>query len=190
MASSASSSLDPSLVTLLGEELYTADGKVATSEALNGVDFVMLYVGALSTPSFTSKLAAYWSKHHTDKSFATVFVSVDNKAADFASAFAGMPWNLALPFGAKDRLGAIARRFKITGAPTVVILDAVSGNEITSDAAGAINADVSTRRRGREAVWSTVTPCSSLCPSLRALFHHFISHPLFSPLHPSAARRH
>jgi nucleoredoxin len=65
--------------------------------------------------------------------FEVVFVSSDRDEGQWASYFAEMPW-LALPFNDRGRKDTIASKFGISGIPTLVLLDAETGETINANA--------------------------------------------------------
>jgi nucleoredoxin len=67
-----------------------------------------------------------------------VFISSDKTADAFAEYGAEMPW-LALPFSERDRKASLSKRFKVSGIPTLVLLDGDSGAVITTDGRAAVS---------------------------------------------------
>ena len=73
------------------------------------------------------------------KPFEVVFISSDRDPENYVQYSATMPW-LSLPYCNRDAKAALSRRFKVSGIPTLVILDAdgdvitVDGREAVSDA--------------------------------------------------------
>lgn len=58
--------------------------------------------------------------------FEVVFVSSDRDQASYDEYFGGMPW-LSLPFDDKDRKGKLSSKMKVQGIPTLVLVDAATG---------------------------------------------------------------
>jgi nucleoredoxin len=88
---------------------------------------------------FTPELAALYTKLTAEgKPFEVVFVSSDKAADAFEEYCAEMPW-LALPYADRDRKTALAKRFKVSGLPTLVLLDADSGAVHTTEGRDAVS---------------------------------------------------
>ena len=124
------------LVKLLGDNLKTKDGVVSTAEALKGKQAVALYFSAHWCPpcrGFTPKLAEiYTGLVAAGKSFEIVFVSSDREETDFDSYFGEQPW-LALPYAERKLKAALSKKFKVSGIPSLIILDGETGEVITKD---------------------------------------------------------
>lgn len=65
------------------------------------------------------------------KAFEVVFVSSDKDEASFDEYYAEQPW-LALPFGSRDVKAALSKKYKVSGIPSLVLLDG-DGAIITKD---------------------------------------------------------
>ena len=132
------------LVKLLGETLKTKDGVVSTAEALKGKQAVALYFSAHWCPpcrGFTPKLAQiYKGLVAAGKSFEIVFVSSDREEPDFDSYFGEQPW-LALPYAERKLKAALSKKFKVSGIPSLIILDGETGEVITKDGREAVMED-------------------------------------------------
>jgi len=139
------------LVELLGDKLLVSDGvEVNTSEALAGKGAVAIYFSGHWCPpcrGFTPKLAEWYNAHLKAKGLEIVFVSSDKDEGGFKEYFGDMPW-LALPFSDRARKGTLDKKFKVSGIPTVVILD-TEGNVITKDGVAALGRDP----KGEEFPW-------------------------------------
>ena len=122
--------------TLLGAKLLrNGKDEVATVDALSGARAVGLYFSAHWCPpcrGFTPKLAKQYEEHYKAKGLEIVFVSSDRDEAAFDSYFEDQPW-LALPFADRDAKARLSAHFKVRGIPTLVIVDAVTGELITAD---------------------------------------------------------
>ena len=92
------------------------------------------------------------------KSFELVFVSSDKGADEFAAYHKEMSF-LALPFAARDAKNALSKRFKVSGIPTLVLVDAVTGETITTDGTESFQEDN----------WETAFPFRPVPFDLRAL---------------------
>merc|ERR1711981_481393 len=68
-----------------------------------------------------------------------VFVSGDNSEGEFKEYLAEQPWK-ALPFDEKERNASLNKKFKVSGIPSLIILDA-EGQVITKDGRAAVSAD-------------------------------------------------
>jgi nucleoredoxin len=73
------------------------------------------------------------------KGLEVVFVSSDKDEDAFKEYFAEMPWK-ALPFADRDRKAELSKKYKVSGIPSVVILDG-EGKVITKDGRAAISND-------------------------------------------------
>jgi len=132
------------LVKLLGDTLKTKDGVVSTAEALKGKQAVALYFSAHWCPpcrGFTPKLAEiYKGLVAAGKSFEIVFVSSDREEPDFDSYYGEQPW-LALPYAERKLKAALSKKFKVSGIPSLIILDGETGEVITKDGREAVMED-------------------------------------------------
>jgi len=131
-------------IKLLGNELLSSSGTVATAEALKGKEAVALYFSAHWCPpcrGFTPKLAeAYKGLVASGKSFEIVFVSSDRSEDDFKGYFGEQPW-LALPYSARSVKAKLSKKFKVSGIPSLIILDGATGETINTDGRSAISDD-------------------------------------------------
>lgn len=89
------------LVELLGEDLHSHDGNVATS-VLYDKRYVAFYFAASWEPScqsFTPKLVDFYNQvnEEEENAFEVVFVSSDDTEEAFDAHFGQMPW-LTIPF--------------------------------------------------------------------------------------------
>jgi len=142
---------DNAFVAMLGPELKTQTGTSSTAEALSGAKAVGLYFSAHWCPpcrGFTPTFAAAYTDHLKAKGLEVVFVSSDKDESQFDGYFGEMPW-LALPFGARDLKAKLSKKFKVSGIPSLVILDGATGETITTDGREAIGEDP----QGKEFPW-------------------------------------
>jgi len=127
---------------LFGPKLTSQEGEVDTVTALKD-KVVGLYFSAHWCPpcrSFTPELAkTYKLLTEQGKNFEIVFVSSDNDDSGFTEYFNSMPWK-ALPYSERDRKASLSKKFKVSGIPTLVILDP-SGAIITKDGRTQIDGD-------------------------------------------------
>jgi len=117
---------------LLGSELLNGKETVKTSGALEG-KYVMLYFSAHWCPpcrATTPVLAEFYNKLKGKRQdVEIVFISSDKDENAFTEYFAEMPW-LALPFADRARKAELSKGYKVSGIPTLVVLDK-NGNVIT-----------------------------------------------------------
>ncbi|CAE7412908.1 NXN [Symbiodinium sp. KB8] len=126
-----------------------ADGAAAGGESVDtasvfeGKKAVGLYFSAHWCPpcrGFTPKLAEAYKAHLKDKGLEIVFVSSDKSEEEFNSYFGEMPW-LALPFSERTKKNDLSKKFKVSGIPTFVIINAENGSVITADGRSAVMSD-------------------------------------------------
>lgn len=124
------------LSALLGSELKSKTGNVPTVDALAGKHVIGLYFSAHwcgPCRHFTPTLAAaYKAIKASGKEFEIVFVSSDRDEGAFDSYYNDdHPW-LALPYAARDLKASLSKKYKVSGIPTLVLLDG-EGKTITLD---------------------------------------------------------
>jgi len=126
---------------LLGPTLLT-DAKGAkedTAKALKDKDIVALYFSASWCPpcqSFTPIFVDFYKTVAESEKFEVVYVASDKTVQEFEQYYSKMPW-LAIP-GDNDSTvfkNNLAQTFKVTGIPTLIILDPKTGNFISKRAA-------------------------------------------------------
>ncbi|XP_067032909.1 nucleoredoxin-like [Acropora muricata] len=128
---------------LLGDNLLGKDGVVKTSSVGGEGVTIGLYFSAHWCPpcrGFTPKLAKFYEEYNKkqgDKKFEIVFVSSDKNQGEYNSYYGEMPW-LALPFRDRARKDHLSQKFKVSGIPTLVLLDGKDGKEITKEGRGNI----------------------------------------------------
>lgn len=132
---------------LLGPRLLTKAGEAAvgTAEALGDAEVVLLQFSAHWCPpcrSFTPVLADFVKSFEgkDQKPPAVVFVSSDRSEDDFTGYYKEMPW-LALPYEDRDTKTALSRKYKVSGIPTLIAVDAKTGKTIAADARSRVQAD-------------------------------------------------
>merc|ERR1719169_144191 len=133
-----------SFVEFLGATLLQGENgaKVSTTEVLSNKKAVALYFSAHWCPpcrGFTPKLAEYYKKSLSDKGMRIVFVSSDRDEASFESYYGEQPW-MALPFADRDAKARLSKKFKVSGIPSLVIVDA-NGETISTDGRALVSKD-------------------------------------------------
>ena len=90
---------------------------------------------------FTPKLAeVYTAIKGTGKSLEIVFVSSDRDDVAFDSYHKEMPW-LALPFAERALKQTLSKRFKVSGIPSLVLVDGATGQVLSKDGRSVIVSD-------------------------------------------------
>ncbi|XP_053383839.1 uncharacterized protein LOC123535689 [Mercenaria mercenaria] len=126
-------------------KLIRKGGKAFELEDLNDKEHIGLYFSAHWCPpckGFTPRLAEYYQKYNSKSSHGKleiVFVSSDQNEKEFNTYFAEMPW-IALRFEDRDTKGMLAKKYGISGIPTLVILDK-NGKLITNNGRGRVAED-------------------------------------------------
>lgn len=132
------------LVDLLGPKLLGSEGELDTATALSDATAVGLYFSAHwcgPCRGFTPKLAEQYKKFEgMGKGFKVVFVSSDRDEKSFGDYFAEQPWH-ALPFADRDRKATLSKKYKVSGIPSLIILDGKTGEVITKDGRSAAMSD-------------------------------------------------
>lgn len=133
-----------STFSILGDEFINNDGEAVALSKLQGEGkLIAIYFSAHWCPpcrSFTPVWAkTYKALKAAGKPVECVFVSSDRSAADFQSYFSEMPW-LAVPHGDK-RGAALMQRFNVQGIPSLVLINGVTGEVITTDGRRCVMAD-------------------------------------------------
>lgn len=138
---SASSESGTEGVAALGASFLNQTGKVVSIP--EGTEVVAVYFSASWCPpchAFTPVLAAYYRKlKEAGKRFEVVFVSLDRDEQSYRQYQATMPW-LAVPFDAPERK-SLPSSHRVFSVPTLVFLDAATGDVITKDGRGAVSSD-------------------------------------------------
>jgi len=112
---------------------------IPTASAFEGKKLVVLYFSASWCPpcrSFSPKLIEFYETCKED--IGCVFVSSDRDEKSFNEYFGKMPWHAMFPSYTssenRNRQGRLSDMFKIQGIPSVVVLDAKTGNFVTDNA--------------------------------------------------------
>jgi nucleoredoxin len=125
-------------------QLLAQGGATTPVSALADTQVVGLYFSAHWCPpcrGFTPKLAeAYTAIKGTGKSLEIVFVSSDRDEVAFDSYHKEMPW-LALPFAERALKQTLSKRFKVSGIPSLVLLDGATGQVLSKDGRSVIMSD-------------------------------------------------
>lgn len=134
------------IVSLLGDTLLEKTTSVSTSEKMADIDAVGIYFSAHwcgPCRGFTPKLIeAYTKIKASGKKFEIVFASSDQNQKAFDEYYADMPW-LAIDYADRAKKDALSKKYKVRGIPTFVIVDAKTGELITTDGRSAIMTDPS-----------------------------------------------
>merc|ERR1712054_699701 len=119
------------------------EGNKTSCESLKELDAIGIYFSAHWCPpcrGFTPKLAESYAKmKDAGKKWEIVFASSDQSEKDFEEYFGEMPWK-ALPHG-DDRKDELDSMFEVSGIPTLVVIDAKTGNVITKSGRAMIDSD-------------------------------------------------
>ncbi|XP_021346337.1 nucleoredoxin-like [Mizuhopecten yessoensis] len=115
------------------------------SEGLGEKEYVGLYFSAQWCPpcrAFKPILIEFYNKlkQADANKLEIVFVSSDKDDELFKAYAKEMPW-LALPFVDREKKNALSKKFKIQGIPTLVIVDAKTGEAITDKGREQVGSD-------------------------------------------------
>ena len=125
-------------------QLLAQGGATTPVSALADKQVVGLYFSAHWCPpcrGFTPKLAeVYTAIKGTGKSLEIVFVSSDHDDVAFDSYHKEMPW-LALPFAERALKQTLSKRFKVSGIPSLVLVDGATGQVLSKDGRSVIMSD-------------------------------------------------
>jgi len=147
--------------TLLGQKGASLD----TGSHLDG-KHVLIYFSAHWCPpcrGFTPQLATFYTSFQqtTTKPFEIVFVSSDRDETSFNEYFGEMPW-VALPFEKRDLKASLSGKYKVSGIPTLVVLDP-QGNLITDKGRSVVSSDP----QGKNFPWIPKTLMEALQGNLK-----------------------
>merc|ERR1712188_271199 len=126
------------------------------------------HTGALHA-GFTPQLAEWYKADLQSKGLEVVFVSSDKDEDAFNSYYSEMPW-LALPFADRDAKAALSKKFKVNGIPSMVIVDAQTGELITADGRAAVTKDP----KGEKIPWTPPTKEEKRAMAIEALGDTFV----------------
>jgi len=128
----------------LGDTLVGKEGSVSTADALKGKSVLGLYFSAHWCPpcrGFTPVLSKkYTALKEAGKDFELVFVSSDRNQAAFDDYHKEMTF-LAMPFPNRDGKEELSEMFEVSGIPSLIFVDAVTGELITDEGREAISSD-------------------------------------------------
>ncbi|CAF0989101.1 unnamed protein product [Adineta steineri] len=82
---------------------------------------------------FTPMLTEFYKTHNKDKNFEIIFISSDRDERAFNEYCKDMPW-LKLSYSERKKKEELAKKFQITGIPTLVLIDGDSGDILCKDA--------------------------------------------------------
>ena len=90
--------------------------------------------------NFTPKLIEFYNKYAKEKNLEIVFISSDRDEPSFDEYYKDMPW-LTLAFKERKTKEELGKKFNVTGIPTLVLIDADSGDIISNNARGHVESD-------------------------------------------------
>ena len=139
-----------------GDKLLTKSGEKSAAEVLSSKKFIGIYFSAHWCPpcrGFTPVLAEFYeaAKEHGVE-IEIVFVSSDPDPGSFNEYYATMPWTAQL-FEERDKKGALANEFGVSGIPMLVILNSegtvldVDGRATVAACKGDVNKAIATWTR-------------------------------------------
>lgn len=144
--------------TLLGSTLLTNVKAPAkkTKDLLKGKDLVLLYFSASwcsPCKTFSPILAQFYKAIAKDAKIEIVYISSDRSVEDFDSYYGTMPW-LSIPLvqGSAQIKNKLSQTLRIAGIPTLVVLDAKTGQFITGLAREEVTAVGGNKIEGKELV--------------------------------------
>jgi len=137
------------------------DGAEVSAAQLSGTEVVGLYFSAHWCPpcrGFTPKLAeTYKQVVAAGKSFEIVFVSSDKDEKSFSEYAAEQPW-AHLAFKDREAKARLSKKFKVSGIPSLVLLDGRTGKTINKDGRSALGNDP----KGAKFPWVPPTIASAI----------------------------
>ncbi|CAH1801246.1 unnamed protein product [Owenia fusiformis] len=141
--------------SMLGSTVVNKDGKSIDVNSFSGPGKVVgLYFSAHWCPpcrAFTPELANFYTKFKASEkgsSLEIVFVSSDKNEEEFKEYLSEMPFP-ALAFDQRDKKANLSKKFKVSGIPTLIFLDADTGKMITAEGRGKVTDDP----EGKEFPW-------------------------------------
>lgn len=102
---------------------------------------------------FTPILAQFYFACAKDGKFEVVYVSSDRKLSEFMEYFETMPW-LSIPLGEGSAVinNTLSQRLSIKGIPTLVVVDAKTGELISTEARSAVSLVGGDVAKGKELI--------------------------------------
>ncbi|CAF0723271.1 unnamed protein product [Adineta steineri] len=82
---------------------------------------------------FTPTLTDFYKTYGKEKNFEVIFLSSDHDEQSFDDYYKKMPW-LKYDYKERKKKERLAKKFKVTGIPALVLVDGDSGDVICSDA--------------------------------------------------------
>ncbi|XP_077995351.1 nucleoredoxin-like [Glandiceps talaboti] len=135
------------LSSLLGSKLIKNTGEAVDPSSIAADEKVIgLYFSAHWCPpcrGFTPKLAEFYKnfkKSDQADKLEIVFVSSDRASSSFEEYHGEMPW-LALPYEDRQRKDKLSKKFKVSGIPSLILIDSVTGKTITKDGRSSVLED-------------------------------------------------
>jgi len=126
--------------SLVGTKLLTkVDGKpVDTAKILEKKELVLLYFSATWCPpckAFSPILAEFYKTYAVKEKLEIVYISSDRTVPEFESYYGTMPWT-AIPLieGSAQIKQTLAAKLGISGIPTLIVLDAQTGELVSATA--------------------------------------------------------
>ena len=122
-------------LSLLGERLLNKSGEIDTVSALQNKRKVCLYFGGEwcgPCKEFVPQLISAYNQGSASERVEVVFISSDKAQSNFDSYYMPMPW-LAVPFSDRARKNALSSAYEVTGIPTLIVLDGLTGEMVTND---------------------------------------------------------
>jgi nucleoredoxin len=134
----------PTFFEAVGSEFLTGTegDTVSLADIQEESKYIGLYFSAHWCPpckTFTPELVKAYNNHLKAKGLEIIFVSSDRDQRQFLEYFTEMPWK-AIPMGDK-RKDKLSKRYDVEGIPSFVIVDAKTGETITTEARGSVGAD-------------------------------------------------
>mmetsp|Transcript_21329 Transcript_21329/g.19405 ORF Transcript_21329/g.19405 Transcript_21329/m.19405 type:complete len:150 (+) Transcript_21329:49-498(+) len=114
-----------------GTTLLTKNGVVSTNDVLNNKKLIGIYFSAHWCPpcrGFTPVLSKFYEdfKEQDLDGLEIIFVSSDSDDDSFDLYYKEQPW-VALPFDDKDHSDSLSNKYDVSGIPSLIILDGVTG---------------------------------------------------------------
>ena len=92
----------------------------------------------------TPKIANFYNRHHVEKNFEIIFVSLDDDEVSYKEHSKEMTW-LAVEFSEQVLIQNLVKKFNISGIPQLVMLD-TAGNVLNEDAVNECTNDENGKR--------------------------------------------
>ena len=131
------------LSALLGDILVSkSGGEVATSEALAGTAYVLVYCSAHWCPpcrAFTPALSEWVARNAERLNLKCVFASSDRDEGAYSAYFKEMSWDLALPWE-DEHVQRLMKAHGVRGIPTLLVFDG-SGHLVTKEGRDGVSSD-------------------------------------------------